>query len=66
MNKMQAAAARELKDIYEEHERSRVELETRRRELKLREKELSQRRSLNESEKRKLDNQKKMVFQLFK
>lgn len=60
MKKMQVAASRELTEIYKEHERSKAELETRRKELKLREKELNQRRYLNESEKRSLDKQKKM------
>lgn len=62
---MQVAASRELREIYKEHERSKAELETRRNELKLRQKELNQRRLLNESEKRNLDKQKKMVFQFF-
>ncbi|KAH6828371.1 hypothetical protein C2S53_014147 [Perilla frutescens var. hirtella] len=60
MEKMRDAASSELKKIYEEHKKSKVELEAQRKELKLREKELNQRRALNESEKKKLDNQKKM------
>lgn len=60
MKKMQVAASHELREIYKEHERSKAELETQRNELKLRQKELNQRRSLNESEKRNLDKQKKM------
>ncbi|PIN24385.1 hypothetical protein CDL12_02918 [Handroanthus impetiginosus] len=60
IKKMQDSASDQLLKISEEHERSKAELKARREELKLREKELKQRQALNESEKRKLDNQKKM------
>ncbi|KAI3450386.1 hypothetical protein Pfo_007051 [Paulownia fortunei] len=60
MKKLQHSASDQLRKISEEHERSKAQLEAQREELKLREKELKQRQALNESEKRKLDNQKKM------
>ncbi|KAK6163215.1 hypothetical protein DH2020_000079 [Rehmannia glutinosa] len=60
MKKMQDSASDFIRKISEEHERSKAELETRREKLKLREKLLRQRRAMNESEKRKLDNQEKM------
>ncbi|XP_011089476.1 protein INVOLVED IN DE NOVO 2 [Sesamum indicum] len=60
MKKMQDNASKKLRQISEEHKRSKSELEAQREALKLREKGLRQRQALNESEKKKLDNQKKM------
>ncbi|KAL0417862.1 UNVERIFIED_CONTAM: Factor of DNA methylation 4 [Sesamum radiatum] len=60
MKKMQDNASKKLRQISEEHKRSKSELEAQREALKLREKDLRQRQALNESEKKKLDNQKKM------
>ncbi|XP_047977567.1 protein INVOLVED IN DE NOVO 2-like [Salvia hispanica] len=59
MKKMQDAASHELRKIYKEQKRSKEELDDRKKELKLREKELYQRQAMNESEKRKLDDQNK-------
>ncbi|KAL9171005.1 hypothetical protein ABFS82_04G182000 [Erythranthe guttata] len=60
MEKMQAVASEFSQRIYEDHERSRAELEARREELKSREKELKQRQALNKSENRELEEHKKM------
>lgn len=51
-----------LRKTLEEHRRSQDELEAQREELKLREKELKQRQALNDSEKRRLNEQKEMVL----
>lgn len=61
---MQDSASYELRKISEEHERSKAELDARRNELRFREKELKRLQTLNESEKKSLDNLKKMVFML--
>ncbi|KAL6566602.1 hypothetical protein OROMI_015006 [Orobanche minor] len=60
MKKMQDSASDQLRKISEEHERSKARLEAQREKLKQREKDLKQRQALNESEKMKLNNQKKL------
>lgn len=62
MKKMQDIASYQLRKISEEHEKSKADLDARRKELKLREKELKRLQALNESEKKNLDNLKKMVL----
>ncbi|KAK4408816.1 Factor of DNA methylation 4 [Sesamum angolense] len=50
MKKMQDNASKKLRQISEEHKRSKSELEAQREALKLREKDLRQRQALNESD----------------
>lgn len=59
---MQQIQNEQLQNVLDEHDRSTLKLEARKEELMVREKELRQRKALNESEKRKLDEQKDMVF----
>lgn len=61
IKKMQLNAYDQLHNIFMESERSKEQLEAQRVELETRERELKQLRALNESEKLKLDCQRKMV-----
>ena len=58
---MQQDHCEQLQHVVSEHEKSTLALEARRRELQMREKELKYRQALNESEKKKLDDQQEMV-----
>lgn len=58
---MQEDASDQLRTISEDHVKSKAELEAQREVLESREKELKGRRHLNQSERRKLHDQKKMV-----
>ncbi|XP_027166996.1 protein INVOLVED IN DE NOVO 2-like [Coffea eugenioides] len=60
MKKMQQDHCEQLQHVVSEHEKSTLALEARRRELQMREKELKYRQALNESEKKKLDEQQEM------
>ncbi|KAL8479062.1 hypothetical protein ACS0TY_030820 [Phlomoides rotata] len=50
----------QLRKISEQNERSKAEVDARRKELKLREKKLKRLQALNEAEKKELDNHKKL------
>lgn len=52
----------QLEAIYVEHAESKARLEAKREELRLCQKRLEEREHINESERRKLDNEKKMVL----
>ncbi|KAA8543870.1 hypothetical protein F0562_021953 [Nyssa sinensis] len=60
MKALQQGACDQLEKIFIDHERSKSQLEAQREVLEMREKELWERQALNESEKRKLSNEKKM------
>ncbi|KAL3653151.1 hypothetical protein CASFOL_002832 [Castilleja foliolosa] len=64
MKKMQDRASAQLHKISEAHKRSIVGLEARRVKLELRDQELKQRQALNESEKRELHNQNKLIVKM--
>lgn len=60
LKEMQKNASDQLEKIFTDHERSKSRLEAQRQQLEMVEKELEEREALNESEKRKLDHEKKM------
>lgn len=64
MKKMQDDASDQLRKIFEDHASSKAELEAQREVLESREKELKGRQHLNQSERRKLYEQKKMVIHI--
>lgn len=61
MKKMQEDASDQLRTISEDHVKSKAELEAQREVLESREKEIKGRWHLNQSERRKLHDQKKMI-----